>query len=130
MTPPASLGEAVPGGTTGDLYVKIHVRADRRFRKEGFNLVTDLPIKVTDALTGAEYPLETLDGHTTVTVPPLRTTDEILRMKGKGVPMDPSNASGQGGRRGDLLIRLKVEFPQKISKAARDLLGKLKEEGI
>lgn len=116
-------GEAVAGGAPGDLYIKVHVEAHIRFRKEGLNLVTDLPIKVTDALLGAEYKLETLDGAVTVKVPPLRLADEILRVKGKGVPME-------GGRRGDLLIRVKVEFPQKLSKKAKDILKSLKEEGI
>lgn len=117
------LGEAISGGGPGDLYVKVHVRPDRHFRKEGYNIVSDLPIKITDALLGGEYKIETIEGPTTVTVPPLRSVDEILRMKGKGVPMDR-------GRRGDLLIRVKVEFPQKLSKDAKDLLEKLKKEGI
>ena len=117
------LGEAVAGGGPGDLYVKVHVRPDSKFRKEGFNIVTDLPIKITDALMGAEYQLDTLDGTIPVNVPPLRSPDEILRMKGKGVPTDR-------GRRGDLLIRVKVEFPQKLSKEAKELLERLKKEGI
>lgn len=119
----AGLGEAISGGSTGDLYVKVHVRPDPKFRKEGFNLVTDLPVKITDALIGAEYKLDTLDGPMTVNVPPLRSTDEILRMKGKGVPTER-------GKRGDLLIRVRVEFPQKLSKEAKELLSKLKQEGI
>ncbi len=118
-----ALGEAVSGGGSGDLYVKVHVRPDRKFRKEGYNIVSDLPIKITDALTGSDYTIETLDGDTSITVPPLRSADEILRVKGKGVPMER-------GKRGDLLIRVKVEFPQKLSKEARDLLDKLKKEGI
>ena len=117
------LGEAIPGGGPGDLYVKVHVRTDKHFRKEGYNIVSDLPVKISDALLGGEYRIETLDGPTTVTVPPLRSTDEILRMKGKGVPMER-------GKRGDLLIRVKVEFPQKLSKEAKELLEKLKKEGI
>jgi molecular chaperone DnaJ len=119
----AGLGEAVSGGATGDLYVKVHVRPDKAFRKEGFNLIMDLPVKISDALTGAKYELETLDGPASIEVPPLRSTDEILRMKGKGVPMER-------GRRGDLLIRVKLEFPKKISKEAAELLEKLKKEGI
>jgi molecular chaperone DnaJ len=119
----AGLGEAISGGLAGDLYVKVHVRPDPKFRKEGFNLVTDLPVKITDALVGAEYKLDTLDGPVTVHVPPLHSTDEILRMKGKGVPTER-------GKRGDLLIRVRVEFPQKLSKEAKDLLAKLKQEGI
>ncbi len=117
------LGEAISGGATGDLYVKIHVRPDAKFRKEGFNLITDLPVKISDALMGSEYQLETLDGPTTVKIPPLHSTDEILRMKGKGVPTER-------GKRGDLLIRVRVELPQKLSKEAKELLQKLKQEGI
>ncbi len=116
-------GEAVPGGNPGDLYIKVHVEAHPRFMKEGSNLVTELSIKVTDALLGASYTLETLEGPVTVKVPPLRSTEEILRMKGKGVPIDQ-------GRRGDLLIRLRVELPNKISKDAKSLLEKLKSEGV
>ena len=74
-------------------------------------------------MVGAEYKLETLDGPVSVTVPPLRSADEILRMKGKGVP-------AERGRRGDLLIRIRVQFPQKLTKEARTLLEKLKGEGI
>src|SRR3989344_398212 len=119
----ASLGEAISGGVAGDLYVKVHVRPDNKFRKEGFNLVTDLPIKISDALMGSEYQLETLDGTIPINVPPLRSTDEILRVKGKGVPMER-------GRRGDLLIRVRVQFPHKLSREAKELLEKLKKEGI
>ncbi len=116
-------GEAVPGGSSGDLYIKIHVEPHPRFRKEGYNLITELPIKVTDALLGADYKLETLDGSITVKVPPLRSLDEILRVKGKGVPQD-------GARRGDLLIRVKMEFPNKLSRHAKTLLEELKKDGI
>jgi molecular chaperone DnaJ len=124
----AGVGEAIPGGATGDLYIKIHVTPHHRFRKEGFNLVTDLPVKITDALIGAEYKLETLDGFITVKVPPLRSTDEILRVKGKGVPLEHS--PGREAKRGDMLIRVKVEFPQKLSKKAKTILEDLKKEGI
>ena len=119
----SGMGEAITAGSPGDLYVKVHVRPDAKFRKEGFNIVTDLAIKVSDALLGAEYTLETLDGQIKVNVPALRSVDEILRMKGKGVPMERS-------KRGDLLIRVKVEFPHKLSREATELLEKLKKEGI
>ncbi len=120
----SEMGEAIQGGRPGDLYIKLHVIPDPKFRREGFNVVTELPIKVTDALLGADYTLETLEGPTTVTVPALRTTDEVLRIKGKGVPM------GQGTKRGDLLVRITVTFPHKLSKEAAELLRRLKGEGI
>lgn len=116
-------GEATQGGSKGDLYIKVHVESHPRFRKEGYNLVTELPIKITDALLGVEYKLETLDGTVKVKVPPLRSTDEILRIKEKGVPLG-------SGKRGDLLIKVKVEFPQKLSRDAKKILENLKAEGI
>ncbi len=119
----AGFGEAISGGGSGDLYVKIHVLPDKKFRKEGSSIVMDLPVKISDALTGASYQVETLDGTVSVAVPPVRSTDEILRMKGKGVPLER-------GRRGDLLIHVRLEFPHKLSHEAKDLLEKLKKEGI
>ena len=120
----SGMGEAVTGGKTGDLYIKVHVAADKHFQKEGTTIITELSIKITDALLGADYTVETVDGPTTVTVPPLRTTDEILRLKNKGVP------HGTGGKRGDMLIKIKVELPHKLSRDAQELLKKLKSEGI
>lgn len=119
----AQMGEAIAGGKAGDLYIKLHVAPDPRFKREGFNLHTDLPIRVTDALLGAEYTVETLDGPHQLTIPPLKTIDEIIRIKGKGVPDGRS-------KRGDLLVRLRVELPHKISPEANELLKNLKKEGI
>jgi molecular chaperone DnaJ len=121
-------GEAVPGGPgvsaqAGDLYVKIHVQADARFKKEGQNLVTDLSVKLSDALLGAEYKIPTLDGEEVLEVPAGVTHGELLRIKGKGV------ASGRN-RRGDLFIRIKIQLPQKLSRSAKALIEKLKEEGV
>jgi molecular chaperone DnaJ len=79
-------GEAIAGGTTGDLYIKIHVRDHKIFQREGANLVMDLKIKLTDALLGAQYGVETLDGAITVKIPEGVSFGEVLRIKGKGVP--------------------------------------------
>ncbi len=117
------LGEAVAGGVAGDLYVKIHVREDRTFAREGNNLVTVLPIKLTDALLGGNYKIKTLDGEESLSVPVGVGHGEILRIRGKGIPI------GRGAR-GDLLVRIDIEFPKKLSKTARDLIEKLRGEGL
>jgi len=116
-------GEAVPGGAAGDLYVKVHVKADAQIRKEGNNLVMPLSIKLTDALLGASYDLETLDGEISVKIPPGITHDERLRVKGKGVPQ-------RRGARGDLYITIDIQVPSKLSKKARQAAEKLREEGV
>lgn len=116
-------GEAIAGGTAGDLYVKIRVRKHPMYVKEGNNLTTHLSIKLTSALLGGEYRIQTLDGDLTVSVPAGVSVGEILRVKGKGVPYDKN-------KRGDLLIKLSIEFPSKLSKEAARLVEELKKEGI
>ncbi|MES2952971.1 MAG: molecular chaperone DnaJ [Patescibacteria group bacterium] len=116
-------GEAIPHGTPGDLYVKIHVERHPLFTRDGANLLMDLEIKFTDALLGAEYKIETLEAPLTLKVPAGISHGELLRVKGKGVPLD-------GSRRGDLLVRVILKTPSKLSKKAAKLVEELKEEGI
>lgn len=115
-------GEAAPGGVAGDLYVKVHVEPHRIFTKEGNHLLMTLPVKLTDALLGAEYPIETLDGKLVVTIPAGVKYGELLRVRGKGVPA--------GSKRGDLLIRVEIVFPQKLSKTVKEHLEELRKEGV
>ncbi len=119
----AGMGEAVPKGTTGDLYVKIRVERDTTFTREGSNLIMNHTIKLSDALLGSKYTIKTFDGDVQVTVPPGIGFGEFLRVKGKGVVIP------QGGR-GDLLIRIVIQLPNKLSRKAREAVEKLQEEGI
>ncbi len=119
----SGMGEAVSKGTSGDLYIKINVASHPIFKREGNNLVMVLNLKLSDALLGIKYPIETLDGKIEVTIPEGVTINEILRVRGKGVPMSKS-------KRGDLLIKLNIKLPSKISRKSRELIEKLKEEGI
>lgn len=116
-------GEAVAGAPSGDLYVKVHVTSDPRFKKDGLNIVTELSIKLSDALLGGEYKIATLDGEEMLRIPAGVSHGETLRLTGKGVP------TGRG-KRGDLFVRVKITFPQKLSRSARSLIEKLREEGI
>lgn len=116
-------GEAVSGGVTGDLYVKVRVRKHNVFKKEGSNLYADISIRLTDALLGAEYNLETLDGNLIVKIPEGIQSGEILRVKGRGVPYAK-------GARGDIYLTIKVDIPKKLSKTSRKLIEELKKEGL
>lgn len=116
-------GEAMPGAPAGDLYIKIHVKSDKLFTREGNNLLTALSIKLTDALLGAEFVIQTFDGDTPLAVPQGVAQGEMLRIRGKGVPY------GRGSR-GDLLVRIDIEFPKKLSRAAKEAVEKLREEGL
>jgi len=116
-------GEAVKGGQAGDLYIKTHVKKHKIFRKEGEDLVMNLDIKLSDALLGAEYDIHTLDGLSKLKIPEGINTGDILQIKGKGVPT-------QGRGRGDILAHIKVSLPKKLGKQAREIVQKLKEEGL
>ncbi len=116
-------GEAAAGAPAGDLYIKLHVKSDKQFVRDGNNLHTTLSIKLTDALLGREYRVHALDGDEVVGIPAGMTHGEIVRVRGKGVP------HGRGVR-GDLLVRIDIEFPKKLSKVAQDLVEKLRAEGL
>lgn len=117
-------GEAIKGGATGDLYVKVHVKAHSIFRKEGANLVMNLPIKLTDALIGTTVTVTTIDDKSLeVKVPAMQNTEETLRIRNKGV------AYADGGQ-GDLLIKVSVAMPKKLSVKAKRAIEDLKSEGL
>ncbi len=116
-------GEASPNGVAGDLYVRIHVKNHATLRRDGNNLITNISIKLTDALLGSEYKIETLEGPLTITIPAGISFGEILRVKGRGVPYEKNH-------RGDLLIKVSIAIPQKLSKESKKLLEELKKEGV
>lgn len=116
-------GEDIQGGPSGDLYIKIKVKSHAAYKRDGLNLTMDLPIKLTDALTGMVYNLKTLEGNTIeVKIPEGINHNELLRVRGKGVP-------GRNGR-GDIILRIQVKMPTKLSRNAKEIIEKLKEEGL
>jgi molecular chaperone DnaJ len=121
-------GEAVAHGTTGDLYIKVHVEEHDIWRKEGHNLVTDLDVKLSDALLGASYELETLDGTISLKIPEGIGFGEVLRVKGKGVPTSGTGPSAK--HRGDILVKVNIVMPKRLSKDARKAIEGLKGEGM
>ena len=116
-------GEAITSGIAGDLYVRVHVTPHKELKKEGINLRMDLNIKLTDALLGAEHTINSLEGELKVKVPAGVSSGEILRLKGKGI-----SSHNQG--KGDLLVRIVIKTPEKLSRKAKKLIEDLKNEGV
>ena len=116
-------GEAISGGSAGDLYVKVHVKPHSVLHKEGNDLIMSLNVKLTDALLGGSYSVDTLDGPLSVKIPAGISHGEILRVRDKGVPTD-------SGSRGDLLIRVHITLPSKLSKKAKKAVEELRAEGV
>ncbi len=117
-------GEAIFGGASGDLYIRVHVRAHKQFIKKGNDLRTKLDIKLSDALLGAEIKMDTLDGLIEIKIPQGISIGEVLRIKGKGVPYE------KNGKRGDLMIDLNILIPKKLSKTAKQMIEELRKEGV
>jgi molecular chaperone DnaJ len=116
-------GEAIQGGEPGDLYIKIHVEKHQVFIKKGNDLLMDLTIKLTEALLGSERTIETLDGAITLKIPSGVKHNEILRIKNKG-------ATSERGKRGDILVKIHIDLPRKLSRTAEKLIEELRNEGI
>lgn len=117
------MGEAISGGQTGDLYIKIHVRPHAVFKKDGRNLVMNLNIKLSEALLGGERNLKTLDGDIKLKIPENISFGEILRVRGRGIPDERK-------QRGDILIRVIIDLPKKLSKESKRLIAELQKEGL
>lgn len=118
-------GEAVARGVAGDLYIRVHVKPHKTYRREGNNLVMDLEVKLSDALLGATYTIKTLDGKDVeVKIPEGVKFGDILRLKERGVP-----STGRG-KTGDILINVNIKTPAKLSGKAKKLIEELKGEGI
>ncbi|MDE1974999.1 MAG: DnaJ domain-containing protein [Patescibacteria group bacterium] len=116
----------------GDLIVRIWVAEHPNIRKEGFNLVMELDIKLTTALAGGTIDLDTLDGKIELKIPAGTSHGEILRLRGKGVPYETRGIfTGKAhDKRGDLLIVTHVAMPKKLSRKARELIDELGKEGL
>ncbi len=118
-------GESVTGGLSGDLYIKLHVKKHPKIIKDEYNLIYPLEIKLTDALLGADIKVEALDGDLTLTIPAGISHGELLRVRGRGVPMD-----NKASRRGDLLFKISVNIPKRLSRESKKLLEDLRREGL
>jgi molecular chaperone DnaJ len=119
----AGKGETAPGGTTGHLYVVLHVQGDERFKRDGEDVVTEVPISFVKAALGGEVEVYTLDENvtatTTVELKPGTQPNDVMVRRGAGIPR-----IGHGGR-GDQVIQWKVEIPKKLSDKQQELLREL-----
>lgn len=130
------------GGEPGDLYVRIFVKNDPVFKRKGDDLYITVPISFSQACLGDEIEIPVLDGPTgssaeahsksspqggekiLLKVPAGSNSGKVFRISKKGIP----HFSGYG--RGNIYVELEVETPKRLSKKQKELLEKLKEEGL
>lgn len=110
-------GEAVPGGgASGDLYVVMSVREHPFFLRQGEHLLCEVPITLSQAALGDEIEVPTLSGKKKLSIPQGTQPGQQFVLKGEGV------ANLNGHRRGNLVIRILIEIPKKLSKRQKELL--------
>jgi len=109
----------VRGGSPGDLYVTISVRAHEFFVRDGDDILYELPINFAQAALGDELEIPTLHGNTKLTVPAASQTGKEFRLKNKGIPH--LRRYGQG----DQIIKLRVVTPDSLTKEQRRLFKEL-----
>lgn len=110
------------GGQPGDLYVNIHVTPHPYFKRQEDDLLYNLTIGFPQAALGTEATVPTLEGNTSIKIEPGTQQGEIIRLRGKGMP----RLRGYG--KGDLLVRVKILVPKKLTNEQRVLLEQLAKE--
>ena len=103
-----------------DLFLVIEVANDPRFERKGDNLTTTTPVDLYTAVLGGEVTIETLSGNVVLTIPAGTQPDQAFRLVGKGMPhlKNPKNF-------GDLIVKVKVNIPRKLTKKEKDLFQQL-----
>jgi chaperone protein DnaJ len=109
------------GGPKGDLYIVLSVRAHDFFERHGYDLHCVIPISFPQAAMGAEFEIPGIDGPVAIKVPEGTQNGREIRVRGRGVPH--LNEKGAG----DLIVKIVVQIPRRLSRAQRDLVAKLGE---
>ena len=109
------------GGTSGDLYLKITVKSHATFERHGDNLHVDIPVPLAVAVLGGEVQVPTPKGKLALKVPPETQNGRVFRLTGQGMPHLGKST------RGDLLGKVNVVLPTKLTEKEKDLFRQLSE---
>lgn len=108
------------GASPGDLLLTLRVTPHALLRRRGRDLLCDVPIGIVRATLGGPVEVPTLDGRTTIQVPPGTPSGTALRVRGKGVPAGP-----RGAPAGDLYVTIQIRPPVQLDARSRSLLEEL-----
>jgi len=106
----------------GDLLITCRVHPHPYFRREGLDILLDVPLTVAEAALGTKVEIPTLEGPTRVTVPPGTSSGTKLRLRGRGI------RSARTGETGDMYAVVRVALPRQLSPRARELIEQLSRE--
>lgn len=114
-------GEVGPGGA-GDLHVTVRVAPHPLFTRKGADVLCTVPVSFPQAVLGAQVDVPTLQGRVKMKLPPGTQSGRVFRLRGKGI------AVFGGAGKGDQLVEVVVEVPEKVNRKQRRLLEELAEE--
>lgn len=106
----------INGGDAGDLFVEVSVRPHELFRRDGFNVLCRIPVRMSEAALGTKLKIPTLDGETELTIPEGTQNGAVFTIRGKGA----KQLNGKGY--GDMLVTVDVEIPKSLSKKQKEAL--------
>ncbi|MBR6102089.1 MAG: molecular chaperone DnaJ [Ruminococcus sp.] len=109
------------GGPSGDLHIRVDVRPDPIFERDGYDVWTDVPLTYTQAALGAEIVVPTVDGKVKYTVPEGTQAGTVFRLRGKGIKKLYRTD------RGDHYVKVSVEIPKNLSKDQKAKLRAFEE---
>jgi molecular chaperone DnaJ len=115
------------GGDNGDLYVTVQVQPHPLFRRDGDDLHLIVPLAIHEAALGAKIEVPSLDGPARLRVPPGTQSGQRFRLRDRGVP------SPRDGRRGDLVVEVRLVLPKMLDERSKELLrefGRLNTENV
>ncbi len=110
--------EGTDGGKNGDLFIKVNIKDNEKFKLKGNDLYTNLYLTPWEAALGTRTTVYSIDEGTVVYIPEGIETGEVLKISGKGYK------DGKGSR-GDLVVKVNIMVPKKLSKEEKKLFEKL-----
>lgn len=109
-------GEINQQGDRGDLYVRIQVRPDRRFERDGSNIISKIDVDMADAALGGEYEVETAHGKVKLKIPAGTQPNKVFKLSGKGMPILNTD------KHGDHMVVAQIAIPTKLTHKQKEAL--------
>jgi DnaJ-class molecular chaperone len=119
---PAKGNAGILGGPPGDLYIVTEVEPHPVFERKGDNFYVKLPVTISEAALGAKVEVPTIDGLSTIKIPPGTQSGQKLRLRDKGAP---SLRDSSGERRGEEFVEVQVMVPHVADERTKEILREL-----